>query len=151
MKRLLIPVFLPLMLVAQSGGPSCKGCAAGKLMLQCDYYVVRQGDVGKRHFCADYAKIVDIDGASAKAAWYWLLAGEPEKAFDAALRAYNQGQTFAAGYAAQALAVMGNADEAKKFLNKFLSAVRDRSYFEKEVATLEKLYPAKDLKILEVK
>ncbi len=123
---------------------SCKGCGAGKLMLQCDYYVARQGDLSKRHFCEEYAQIVDVDGASAKAAWYYLLGGKPEKALDAAMRAYDQGQTFAAGYVAQALSVLGRGEEAKRYIEPFRKVVKERSYFTKEVNTLKKLYPDAD-------
>ncbi|WP_456451449.1 hypothetical protein [Hydrogenimonas sp.] len=138
----------PLLLPAEHLEPSCKGCGAGKLMLQCDYYVARKGDLAKRHFCAEYAKIVDIDGASAKAAWYWLLAGEPDKAFDAALRAMKVGHDFAAGYAAQALVALGNAEEAKRYMARFRRTVKERGYFKKEVSTLSKLYPDKDFSCL---
>jgi hypothetical protein len=126
---------------SQQSGASCKGCGAGKLMLQCDYYVVRKGDLSKRGYCAEYAKIVDIDGASAKAAWYWLLAGEPQKAYDAATKAYRQGQTFAAGYAAQALTILGDVAEAKRYAGIFMQNVPDRAYFDKELNVLKRLYP----------
>jgi len=117
-------------------------------MLQCDYYVVRKGEMDKRHFCIEYAKVVDIDGASAKAAWYWLLGGEPRKAFDSALKAYHQGQRFAAGYAAQALAVVDNPEEARKYMEMFEKSVAERSYFDKELKILGRLYPAVDFGVL---
>ena len=139
-----IVVALMLSLPLFAADASCKGCGAGKLMLQCDYYVARQGDLSKRHFCEEYAQIVDVDGASAKAAWYYLLGGKPEKALDAAMRAYDQGQTFAAGYVAQALSVLGRGEEAKRYIEPFRKVVKERSYFAKEVNTLKKLYPDAD-------
>ncbi|WP_457597357.1 hypothetical protein [Hydrogenimonas sp.] len=135
-------------LVFAADGPQCRGCAAGKLMLQCDYYVVRGGDLAKRHFCEEYAKVVDIDGASAKAAWYWLLAGKPEKALDAAKRAMAAGQTFAAGYAAQASVMLKKPREAKSYLEKFRAIGTDRSYFRDEVAKLRRLYPNYEWEVL---
>ncbi|WP_300368960.1 hypothetical protein [Hydrogenimonas sp.] len=137
---------LPLQVFALD--PSCKGCGAGKLMLQCDYYVAKQGDMSRQHLCEEYAKIVDIDGASAKAAWYYLLAGKPQKAFDAAIKALKQGQTFAAGYAAQAMTIMDNPEKAKQYLSQFTNGVEERDYFEKEVSTLRKIYPSIDFSIL---
>jgi hypothetical protein len=143
-----IAAVLTLSLSAFAADASCKGCGAGKLMLQCDYYVARQGDLSKRHFCGEYARIVDVDGASAKAAWYYLLGGEPQKALDAALRAFDQGQTFAAGYVAQALAVLGRGDEAKNYMERFREVVEERDYFDKEVETLQRVYPNADFSSL---
>jgi len=128
---------------------SCRGCGAGKLMLQCDYYVVRRGETDKRHFCVEYAQIVDVDGASAKAAWYYLLGGAPEKALDAAKRALDQGQTFAAGYVAEALSALGKSEEAKSYAERFRKVVKKREYFVKEVETLKKLYPDADFSAIE--
>jgi len=133
-----------------SGEPhGCRGCSAGKLMLRCDYYVAKLGDLSQRDSCADYARVVDIDGASAKAAWYWLLAGEPQKALDAARRAVEQGQTFAAGYAAQALTILGRDQEASAYLGRFRAAVASRDYFSRELRTLARLYPDIDFRKLE--
>ena len=143
----LLAVFA-LLLEASASDVSCKGCGAGKLMLQCDYYVARQGDLTKQDVCIEYAKIVDIDGASAKAAWYYLLGGKPDKAFDAAMKALNQGQTYAAGYVAQSLVALGNREEAENYLKKFQDAVQQRDYFVKEVETLRKIYPNADFSVL---
>ncbi|NPA28950.1 MAG: hypothetical protein GXO33_02055 [Epsilonproteobacteria bacterium] len=120
----------------------CKGCSAGKLMLQCDYYVARQGDLGRRDFCREYAKVVDIDGASAKAAWYYLLAGDADKAYDAARRATAIGQHYAAGYAAMALALKGERDEARRQMKKALEVLGRSDYFGRELTVLSRLYPA---------
>ena len=127
---------------------SCRGCGAGKLMLQCDIYVARQGDLSRQHVCEEYAKIVDIDGASAKAAWYYLLAGKPERVVDAAQRALHQGQTFAAGYLAEAYAIFGKHEEAKKYMERFRTLKQQGSYIEKEIKTLRKIYPSADFSAL---
>lgn len=122
----------------------CHGCSAGKLMLQCDYYVARKGDLSHRDDCAAYAEAVDVDGASAKAAWYYLLAGRPHQALDAARRALAVGQTFAAGYAAQAEMVLGYPRRALHFMAQFHEKVKDDTYFKKELITLRRLYPTVD-------
>ncbi len=120
----------------------CKGCSAGKLMLQCDYYVAQKGDLARRDFCREYAKVVDIDGASAKAAWYYLLAGDADKAYDSARRATAIGQRYAAGYAAMALALKGELDKARRQMKKALEALGRSDYFERELKVLSRLYPA---------
>ncbi|WP_353662058.1 hypothetical protein [Hydrogenimonas sp. SS33] len=127
-------------LALQNSMAGC-GCGKGKLMLQCDYYVARLGDKSRQHLCEEYAKVVDIDGASAQAAWYYLLAGKPGKALAAARRAYDQGQTYAAGYMAEALLILGRDREAKRYRDIFVKRVKKRAYFDKEIEVLKKLYP----------
>ena len=128
--------------------PSCRGCASGKLMLQCDYYLVKEGKMDKRSACEEYAKIVDVDGASAKAAWYYLLAGKPEKAYDAARRAIDLGQVYANEYMAYALLIQGKDADAKKAMQLFHSAVKENSFFKTDMKILHKLYPKVDFGIL---
>jgi len=124
--------------------PSCRGCASGKLMLQCDYYVVKQGKMEMRSACEKYAEIVDVDGASAKAAWYYLLAGKPDKAQSAAKRAVDLGQVYANEYLAYALLVKGGEDEAKAVMKKFRNGVEQRSFVKRDIEALAKLYPDVD-------
>ena len=136
--------FLLATVTAWSADVSCKGCAAGKLMLQCDYYVARGGDLSKRHYCEAYAKVVNLDGASAKAAWYYLLAGRPDAAYDAAKRAMDTGQHFAALYAALAEAMAGRKEAAAQLYKRFIEWVPDHGYARDRIATLAKLYPDAD-------
>jgi len=141
-------IFLPLLLGAVSLSaevdPSCRGCASGKLMLQCDYYVVKQGKMEMRSACEEYAKIVDVDGASAKAAWYYLLAGKVDKALDAAERAIKIGHVYANEYLAYALLVRGKENEAKSAMEKFRSGVQQNSFVKRDIEALTKLYPGVD-------
>ncbi len=123
---------------------TAKGCSACKLLLSCDYYVARKHDLSKRNLCEAYAQSVDIDGSRAKAAWYWLLAGKPEKAFDSAKRAIEQGQNFAAAYAAMASAIAGKKAEALEYWKRFRKSVSKRNYVQKEIETLKALYPKVD-------
>ena len=123
---------------------TAKGCSACKLVLSCDYYVARNHDLSKRYLCEAYAQNVDIDGSRAKAAWYWLLAGEPAKALASAKRAMEQGQSFAAAYAAMASAILGKTDEAAEEWKKFRESVAQREYVRKELETVEALYPKVD-------
>jgi tetratricopeptide (TPR) repeat protein len=132
------------------GAQPVKGCGCGaKLLLQCDYYVLRKGDLSKREACEKYAESVDIDGASAKAAWYYLAAGKPEKALKAARKAISVGHRFAEGYAAQALAIMGDKPGAEAAFARFRQAVPDHGYFADEVAVLRRLYPDADFSTLQ--
>ena len=137
-------IFLPLLfgavLLYAEIDPSCRGCGSGKLMLQCDYYVVKQGKMEMRSACEKYAEIVDVDGASAKAAWYYLLAGKVEKALDAATRAVEVGQVYANEYMAYALLIGGRESEAKAAMKKFRSGVQQNSFVKRDIEALAKLY-----------
>jgi len=151
MKRLII---LPLLISAVSPyadagvDPSCRGCASGKLMLQCDHYVVKQGKMEMRSACEKYAEIVDVDGASAKAAWYYLLAGKVGKAHDAAKRAIELGQVFANEYMAYALLIQGKEKEAEEAMQLFRKGVAQHSFFKTDIASLQQFYPNVDFSIL---
>ena len=125
---------------------SCRGCAAGKLMLQCDVYVARAGKLEKQPLCEEYAKIVDIDGASAKAAWYYLLAGKPGKALNAAERALEIGQSYANEYAAYALLLLGKKEEAQKTMKAFATKVGGEGYLQKDLDSLKRIYPEVDFR-----
>ncbi|BDY12453.1 hypothetical protein [Hydrogenimonas cancrithermarum] len=126
----------------------CKGCSVGKLMLQCDYYVKRQGDLTKQHYCKAYAESVDIDGARAKAAWYFLLAGEPKKALASAKNALKHGHDFAAEYAALASAVLGDSRGAKRYISYFLERVKNGDYVKEDIGVLRKIYGSADFSSL---
>ena len=125
---------------------SCRSCAAGKLMLQCDFYVAKEGKLEKQPLCEEYAKFVDIDGASAKAAWYYLLAGKPGKALDAAERALKIGQNYAYEYAAYALLLVGRKEEAQKAMKAFISKVGGDDYLQRDLDTLKRIYPEVDFR-----
>ncbi len=143
-KMILLPLLIGTLSLHAEIDPSCRGCGSGKLMLQCDYYVVKQGRMEMRSACEEYAKIVDVDGASAKAAWYYLLAGKPDKAQSAAKRAVDLGQVFANEYLAYALLVKGREDEAKAVMKKFRNGVEQRSFVKRDIEALAKLYPDVD-------
>ena len=134
-------IFLSLFLHA-ADETSCKGCAAGKLMLQCDYYVAKKGIMEKKHFCEAYAKIVDIDGAYAKAAWYYLLGENPAKALESAKRAISQGQVYANEYAAYALIILSKTDEAVSAMHRFRENIKEHGFVKRDISALQKVYPS---------
>ncbi len=142
-KRTILMALMFSSLQAADRNVSCRGCAAGKLMLQCDVYVARQGDLSKRSYCEEYARVVDLDGASAKAAWYYLLADKPEEALQAAEKALRVGQDFAREYVAYALLMLGREQEAAEAMKKFLGKAGD-PYWKRDEGILRKLYPKYD-------
>jgi tetratricopeptide (TPR) repeat protein len=150
-KAILLPLILGVTTFAMASTSNCRGCASGKLMLQCDYYVVKQGDMTKRSTCEEYAGIVDVDGASAKAAWYYLLAGNVDKALDAAERAIGIGHAFANEYAAYALLIQGKEREAAAAMKCFREAVHEKSFVKRDIETLKKFYPSIDFSKLDIR
>jgi hypothetical protein len=128
---------------------ACTGCSIGKEKLQCDYYVAQRGDKSRQEQCRIYAEYVDIDGAYPKAAWYYLLAGDVERARKAARKGVEQGQEYGREYLAMALWLLGEKDEAKRVLKLFFSNVPQHDYFERDRKTLQPLYPGRDLKKLQ--
>ena len=147
-KRILLPLLIGTLSLYAQIDPSCRGCASGKLMLQCDYYAVKQGKMEMRSACEKYAEIVNVDGASAKAAWYYLLAGSVDKAYDAAKRAIDLGQVYANEYMAYALLIEGKEEEAKRAMRLFRQGVKQNSFFRTDIKVLQKFYPEVDFGIL---
>ena len=126
----------------------CSGCSIGKEKLQCDYYVAQRGDRTRQEFCLTYAQYVDIDGAYPKAAWYYLLAGQPRKAEEAARKGLAQGQEYGREYLALALWLEGKRPEARKALERFLAAVPSHDYLVRDLEALTRLYPESGLEEL---
>lgn len=137
-----------IILPASENIAQCRGCAAGKLMLRCDYYFVKQGKAESRSACLDYAKVVDLDGANAKAAWYYLLGGEPEKAEKSSRRAVELGQVFANEYLAYALLILGKENAAKDAMKRFSEGVKHNGFAIRDRKILEKIYPDLDFRAL---
>ncbi len=133
---------------AQTPRAHCVGCSVGKEKLQCDYYVARQADRSRQSFCLRYADYVNIDGAFPKAAWYYLLAGKPKRALEAADRGIAQKQEYAREYRALALWLLGHSDEARNELRSFFRTVTSHDYFDKDLETLRRLYPGRRLESL---
>ncbi len=121
--------------------PECSGCDAGKLMLQCDYYVVKKEDLSKTDFCRKYADAVDNDGAHAKASWYYLLGGKPEEALRSALEAIDEGQIYAAQYAAEASLIFDEFKAAKMYMKMLREKRVDLPSLKKDLELLKKIYP----------
>ena len=147
-KMILLPLLTGMLSLHAEVDPSCRGCASGKLMLQCDHYVVKQGKMEMRSACEKYAEIVNVDGASAKAAWYYLLADKVDKARDAAKRAIELGQVYANEYMAYALLIQGREEEAKRAMQLFRKGVKQNSFFRTDIKTLQKFYPKVDFGVL---
>jgi hypothetical protein len=127
---------------------ACTGCSIGKEKLQCDYYVAGKGDRSRQEQCRTYAQYVDIDGAYPKAAWYYLLAGDPQKALTAARKGLEQGQSYGREYLAMALWISGERERARKELARFFAEVPSHGYFEEDRQVLRRIYPSKELQAL---
>ncbi len=129
---------LPLMAAEK---PGCSGCDAGKERVRCEYHVLKKGDLTQRFHCEVYARSIDVDGARGKAAWYFLLAGSPEKALEAANLAVDQGHTYALEYAAAAAMVLERKREAKAYMRRLGNLPFDRERLLRDFERLERLYP----------
>ena len=112
--------------------------------MRCDYYVVKKGELSKRCFCADYAARADQDGAAGRAAWYWLLSGEPKKALRSVKNALVAHHDYAAEYGAFAAIVLHDRKTARKYWQRFKKSVVNWQYALEDKRVVEKLYPTAD-------
>ncbi|BBG66351.1 hypothetical protein NNO_1648 [Hydrogenimonas sp.] len=134
--------------VLSAGEPNCSGCDTAKLMLQCEYYVKIKGDLSKKSFCEEYADAVDNDGSHAKAAWYYLLGGKPDRALPAAKLAIDEGQIYAAEYAAEASLFFNEYKAAKTYIKMLRKSGMEPQNFRKNLELLKKIYPDTDFDLL---
>jgi hypothetical protein len=108
----------------------------------CDYHVAKCHDRSYQASCLDYAHYVDIDGAHAKAAWYYLLGGQPERALKAARKALAQGQSYAAEYAWLALMIQGKRQEADRVMKRYRPTLYAMpKAFDQDLMLTKILYP----------
>ncbi len=127
----------------------CSGCDLNRLMLQCDYYVKLKGDPSKSGFCEKYAEALDNPGTHAKAAWYYLLGLKPQKAQRSAIAAIEEGQTYAAEYAAEASLIFNEYEAAKKYMKMLPKDFSKGAEFKKDIEILKLLYPDTDFSAIE--
>ncbi len=127
----------------------CSGCGTSKLMVQCDYYVVRRGDLSKSGFCENYAKALDAPGTHAKAAWYYLLGQKPQMAQRSAIAAIEEGQIYAAEYAAEASVIFHEYKAAKKYMKMLPKDFLKSAGFKKDLEILGNIYPDVDFSRIE--
>ncbi|WP_042203758.1 hypothetical protein [Nitratifractor salsuginis] len=108
----------------------------------CDYHVGKLHNRSYQPSCLDYARYVDIDGAHAKAAWYYLLGNRPDMALRAARKALGEGQSYAAEYAWFALVIEGKAEETAKLMKHHLPTIRAIGKgFTRDLDLMKTLYP----------
>jgi hypothetical protein len=138
---LLLFVILPLMLTA-ADKPTCRGCAVGKELLRCSYYVERKGDISKQDACITYAQSL-IEGESpGRASWYFIVGGDFKKAIDTAKAALARGEYFAYEHLGEAWLLLGDREKAKAaFANLRQKVPGYEAFTPKHFQTLQKLYP----------
>jgi len=138
------PIYLTILFVITLQSSLHAGCDSCKSMIECDYYVARNGDTSRRESCLEYARNIDIDGASGRASWYYLLGGDTKKALESADRAIKTGQHYAGEYAVMALLIEGEREKADRYLSKYGNAIGYGGALDKDIPSMKRLYPGVD-------
>ena len=128
-------LILPLWLL----GAPCTKCQLNKDQMRCEYYVAKKGDASKAHFCKSYADYLNDTKVYGKAAWYYLLAKEPQKAVEASQKALELGEAYAKEYMAFGYWLLGKKAKAKTALQGFEA----NDLTKKDKAIIQKLYNTK--------
>jgi len=138
MKKIFIAI-LPLLLLASS--KVCTKCNLNKAEMQCNYYVAKKGDVSKKEHCKDYADYLNDTKVYGKAAWYYLLSLEPQKAVKAAKEAVKMNENYAYEYIADGYLIKGDKQKAKEYYKKFKENVGNVDFFiDRNFKVLDKIY-----------
>ncbi len=125
------------------------GCAiASKDMVRCDYYVKGKLDLTHQKNCIAYADAT-YEPLPGKAAWYYLLGGDVNKAKESAKKALKLKQQFALEYLAIAFAIEGDYQSANNALKEFKKIVKNSDYIKKDLEDIKKIYKNLDISKLD--
>ncbi|NPA56993.1 MAG: hypothetical protein GXO19_04575 [Epsilonproteobacteria bacterium] len=109
--------------------------------MRCDFYVARQGDRSRVESCREYADYLHKTQVYGKAAWYYLLSLQPEKALESAQKAVKMGEGYAYEYMGDAYLILGKREKAEEAYRKFSQSVGNTHFFtSKSFPILERLY-----------
>jgi hypothetical protein len=116
-------------------------CTLNKAQIKCSYYVAKKGDISKISHCKYYANYLFGIKAYGKAAWYYLLSLEPQKAIKSATKALKAKEKYVYEYIADGYLIMHEKEKAKKYYEKFKENVGNYNFFVmKNFQILERIY-----------
>ncbi len=128
----------------------CDKCAASKEYIKCSVYVEKKGDKSRQESCRIYAESLYASHSEARAAWYFLLSGDFDKAIEAGEKGLLVKEYYVSEYVAMAYLLKGDKENAKRYSEILKKYIHGNLFLEQHIAVLSRLYPDKfDAKVAE--
>jgi tetratricopeptide (TPR) repeat protein len=122
----------------------CDKCSLGKEYSKCAYYVEMKGDKSHQESCLIYAQSLFENNSAARSSWFFLLAGEFDKAIEAGKIGIKVTEDYAAEQVAEAYFLKGDEKEARKYFAMLKNShPKNGLFLEKHFKILSRLYPEK--------
>jgi tetratricopeptide (TPR) repeat protein len=121
----------------------CDKCTTAKEYMKCNYYVLQKADLSYQKSCLLYAKEMQNAGNNGSASWFYITAGEFDKAIDSGKQAIKVGEKYALEHIAEAYYLKGNKEKSKEYFKLFKQNKHDNFMIKKHFEILKKLYPKK--------
>jgi tetratricopeptide (TPR) repeat protein len=122
----------------------CDKCSLGKEYSKCAYYVEMKGDRSYQESCRVYAQSLFENNSAARSSWFFLLAGDFDKAIEAGKIGVKVTEDYAAEQVAEAYFLKGDTKEARLYFDMLKkSHPKNGLFLEKHFEILSRLYPKK--------
>ena len=120
----------------------CDACSIGKEYSKCAYYVEMKADKSYQKSCKIYAQSLFENNSAGRASWFFLLAGDFDKAIEAAKVGISVAEDYATEQAAEAYLLKGDMKKAKEYFTLLKKSHPQNGLFlEKHFEILLRLYP----------
>jgi len=121
----------------------CDKCSISKEYIKCTVYVEKKGDKSKQESCRLYAESLYAGNSEARAAWYFLLSGDFDKAIEAGKKGLEVKEYYVSEHIAEAYILKGDEKNAKKYIKILQEHISGSIFLNKHVKVLSRLYPDK--------
>jgi tetratricopeptide (TPR) repeat protein len=143
MKKALF-LILAILSFSQATEPKkCDKCSISKEFMRCSYYVLQKADLTYQNSCLVYAKEMQKAGNNGSASWFYIVAGEFDKAIKSGKKSVEVGEKYALEHIAEAYYLKGESEQSKEFFKLLKQNIHDKLMMEKHFQILQKLYPEK--------
>jgi tetratricopeptide (TPR) repeat protein len=144
MLKILLPIFLISNLLLAAETKKCDKCTVAKEYMRCTYYVEQKADLSHQNSCMVYAREMEKNNNSGRAAWYYLAAGDFDAAIRSGEKAIKVGENYASEHIAEAYLLKNDKEKAKNFFKKIGKSSKDAALMTvRHFSILARLYPDK--------
>ena len=119
----------------------CDNCSISKEYIKCSIYVETRGDKSKQESCQIYAESLYMANSEARAAWFFLLSGDFDKAIKAGEKGLAVKEFYVAEQIAEAYLLKGDEENAKKYIKILQEHIHGSIFVTKNIKVLARLYP----------
>ena len=144
MKKIFISILFLFSTIQATDLKKCDKCSINKEYIKCSYYVEIKGDLSKQDSCLIFAQSMFEGNSIGRASWYYIIAGDLDKALEVGKQALKIKEYFVAEQIAEIFILKNDLENAKKYANLFKKRVPKGSIFiDKHLEILERIYKDK--------